>query len=337
MLSGDDMIIYHEYETLTLSDKAVYNKVLEQLLKLTTTLTFLSVDSEKVFFIYSKVLLDHPEFFWLKQSGSVKIVRSRSDEKVYFTPKFQDGMNIINVPVIKREVERAASEIVSRANRLRGEYEKILYVHDYIVDNTMYLSGADCHNIYGCLIKHRAVCDGYAATFQLLLHKLGITCGRVSGTGIDSASGRSDHEWNYCKIDNQYYYVDVTWDDPVSLGQSVSIKTHHYFCLSGRELSLSHRIERGTSFIPTCTSSQYNYFVYYNMYIGTYSYVHVCQNIANQLTLGKQINLKFNSRFETEKAVADLLKNKKIYNIPGMPSRLSYNTSKSGLILTVYI
>lgn len=331
------MIIYHEYETLTLSDKVVYNKVLEQILGLKTSLTFESVGFDKSVSIYKKILLDHPEVFWLKPIGSAKIVRTRTDETVYFMPSFKDGMNISNVPSIKREVERAASAITARANMLRGEYEKILYVHDYIVDNTMYLSGADCHNIYGCLIKHRAVCDGYAATFQLLLHKLGITCGRVSGTGIDSASGRSDHEWNYCKIDNQYYYVDVTWDDPVSLGQSVSIKTHHYFCLSGRELNLSHRIERGTSFIPTCTSSRYNYFVYFNMYIGTYSYTRACQNIASQLTLRKQINLKFDSRFETDKAVADLLKNKRIYNIPGMPSKLSYNTSKSGLILTVYI
>lgn len=331
------MITYHEFERLTAADKAIYQTIMEQLLHLSATLQFTSVGYEKIFSLYNKVLLDHPEIFWLKQAGNSRIVRSRLGETVYFTPAFHEGMNASTVPAMKRQIESSVSAIVNRASRLKGEYAKVLYVHDFLVDNTRYSFGPNCYDVYGCLIQHRAVCAGYAATFQLLLHKLGISCGRISGLKIDSLSSQADHEWNYCRIDNQYYYVDVTWDDPVSLGLKTDVKTHHYFCLSEKELALSHRLEKGEGFIPVCNSTRYNYYVYHNMNVGTYSFAHVYQIIAAQLKSSNEIHLKFDTKLETERAVADLLHNNKIYNIPGIPPKLSYSTSKSGLILTVNI
>ena len=100
-----------------------------------------------------------------------------------------------------------------------SDFEKELFIHDYIIDNGQYdpeaLSNApdaspdpDNENPYGMLINGVGICRGYTSTFQLFMDMLDITC-----ISIDGFSGVEPHAWNMVQLDGVWYCVDVTWDD----------------------------------------------------------------------------------------------------------------------------
>lgn len=62
---------------------------------------------------------------------------------------------------------------------------------------------------YGGLVNRKAVCLGYATTFQLLMDLAGVECITVTGAAFRSTS---DHAWNMVCLDGEWYCVDATWD-----------------------------------------------------------------------------------------------------------------------------
>jgi hypothetical protein len=116
------------------------------------------------------------------------------------------------------------------------DYEKELAIHDWIIEWADYDKEAsdngpfarpdpDNDNPYGLLVNKKAICTGYSSTFQLFMDLLGIECITVNGSSGDSYS---EHSWNMVKIGGQWYCVDVTWNDPIGVGQNDS-RMHEYF------------------------------------------------------------------------------------------------------------
>ena len=91
-------------------------------------------------------------------------------------------------------------------------YQKEVAIHDYLTANTIYgdasVVNESEHTAYGALICHKAVCEGYAKAFQLMCVSCGIECKYVVG------NNGFNHGWNMVLLDNEWYAVDVTWDDP---------------------------------------------------------------------------------------------------------------------------
>ena len=106
------------------------------------------------------------------------------------------------------------------------EREKIKAVHDYLVKTIRYdtalnvnlsitsETASDSYKVYGALVKNVAVCDGYAKSFNMFMDILGIPSDRVVGTSLQNGKSVS-HAWNRVYVDGEYYFIDVTWDDPV--------------------------------------------------------------------------------------------------------------------------
>lgn len=63
------------------------------------------------------------------------------------------------------------------------------------------------------------VCEGYAKAFQVLCAAKNIPCVLVSGTGVTS-KGSGPHMWNSVQVNDTWYGVDVTWNDPMVDGTS---------------------------------------------------------------------------------------------------------------------
>ena len=113
--------------------------------------------------------------------------------------------------------------------------EKELAIHDWMVKTCHYdeqeLSAVgemqpDSDNPHGFLIEHRGICSGYATSFQLLMDMLGIECITLHAE-VDDEEGMAEHAWNMVHLDGDWYFVDVTWDDPVPEGEDGVI--HPYF------------------------------------------------------------------------------------------------------------
>ena len=164
---------------------------------------------------------------------------SKGENANYFTSAFQSkdevDSAIAKVEEIKKEVLQGASG---------NNYDKIKYIHDWIVNNVKYdtTNSNNISNIYGCLVNKSVVCEGYARTFKYLLDELEIPCVLVSGIAKDDDGNSERHAWNYVYINNNWYAIDTTWDDPIIIGSGrvdESIR-YKYFLKGGGTMNKDH-------------------------------------------------------------------------------------------------
>ncbi len=146
------------------------------------------------------------------------------------------------------QVENIKSQICNLSNGT--EYEKLRKSHDWLIENMEYEASSDNRgNVYGALIEKKAVCEGYARVYKYVLDELGMNSVLITGTATNSKGVTEDHMWNYVQIDNVWYAVDITWDDPIVQGGgkiSTEIK-HKYFLIGSKELFKTHEEKRTIS------------------------------------------------------------------------------------------
>lgn len=152
-------------------------------------------------------------------------------------------------------LETRAEPILAAARELDTDYERLKYIHDWLVENTIYSntdqeyeSEADGPIVYG-----QALCEGYSKAFMYLAQSLGYPSVCVVGV-----ANLDDHMWNMVKIRNNWYNVDVTWDDPdnpTDDNDGTDLR-HDYFLICDAEIRLDHRVIR-PNMMPT---SPYGYF-----------------------------------------------------------------------------
>ena len=328
-------MINKNYELLSFTGQECYNTIVKQIEAYQTQWFFSQMRFDYIAKVYNAVLADHPEYFWLSSGchGNTRIQGTQFN--LTFEPRFE--IDIKQVPEMRRRFNSTVDDLIRKTMRqTMVPYEQILFLHDYIVKNTDYVIGApNCYDAYGCLVLHRAVCAGYAAAFQVLLQKLGIECGRVTGRSSSDKTGEVSHEWNYIKLRDEYYYIDVTWDDPVINSSCTEDNlSHDYFCVSFKEMQLSHSFAED-QFIPKKTGTVYNYYQYRGWYLDRYTFPAVRAIAMKQLQHADKFFVKFRTAEETKKAIRDLMEAQKIFSIPGVSQRLSYGVSKSGLIMYV--
>lgn len=142
------------------------------------------------------------------------------------------------------KIEKVRDYIVEHVKD-RSDYDKIRLIHDYLRDTIEYdstISKNNIYDIYGALVLRKCVCEGYAKSFQYLMNELGIDNVIVIGTGTNSAGKTENHAWNYVYLDNNWYAVDVTWDDPVLVGDGIIPEKakYKYFLKGSNTMNQNH-------------------------------------------------------------------------------------------------
>ena len=162
-------------------------------------------------------------------------------------------------------------EILSKTvNNSMTDYQKELAIHDYLVLNCKYdyenyknnTLPDESYTLYGLLIKGTGVCQAYAEAAEVLLNSAGVECHMVTGT-----SKGENHAWNIVKLDNEYYMLDVTWDDPAP--DEAGVVDYSYFNLTDSQLAQDHTWDK--SKWPAANGTKYNYFVYNNLIVNNYN------------------------------------------------------------------
>lgn len=143
-----------------------------------------------------------------------------------------------------KKLEQVKKYIIQ--NRTGNTYDDIKMVHDYLIANIEYdstISKDNIYNICGALINGEAVCEGYARAFKYLMDGLEIPCTLVIGTGRNSEGNTENHAWNYVLLDDNWYAIDATWDDPVVSGVGwVSQATRYkYFLKGANDMNIDHQ------------------------------------------------------------------------------------------------
>lgn len=155
----------------------------------------------------------------------------------------------------KEDIETYEKQIEIVKNQImldlegKNDYQKIKYVHDYLIDTIEYesdLSQNNAYDIYGALILKRCVCEGYAKAFQYIMNEVGIENAIVIGTATNSKNQTENHAWNYVKLNEQWYAVDVTWDDPIITGGGMlTDKAKYEYFLKGSETMNQNHMPSG--------------------------------------------------------------------------------------------
>lgn len=159
---------------------------------------------------------------------------------------------------MKKDLQQRACDIV--ASNIASDmppYMKAYIVHNYIVNNCVYATDYETNNdpyyytAYGALVNGKAVCDGYASAAKILFDLCGIENIKVTGT-----SKGNGHAWNLIKLDNDYYHIDTTWDDPVSY-DGLNYLRYDYYNLTDNEISQDHAWQ--TQNYPDANGALYTY------------------------------------------------------------------------------
>ena len=108
------------------------------------------------------------------------------------------------------------------------------------------LSKRNIYNIYGALINKETVCEGYSRAFKAVMDDLNIPCVIACGSAVNSSDEIENHAWNYVRLDNKWYAVDVTWDDPIIVGSGYVIGKFNYkYYLKGSNDFFKNHTENG--------------------------------------------------------------------------------------------
>lgn len=153
-----------------------------------------------------------------------------------------------NYPSVEQIVNAVTAQCEAECST---EFEKALWLHDWIIDHADYDFSYSYCSAEGVLARGEGTCESYHEAYVKLLNKVGIQTGRMVGNG---------HVWTAVKMDGQWYHIDSTWDDK---GDSYkdTFYEHMYFGLTDDIISLVH--DEHTAAIPgyEATALENNYFI----------------------------------------------------------------------------
>ncbi|MGP1451349.1 MAG: transglutaminase domain-containing protein [Metamycoplasmataceae bacterium] len=133
------------------------------------------------------------------------------------------------------EVDKLVRNVIPKIiSKNFDDIKKIKAVHKWIVENTEYFLGQDnetnkykIRSPYAFVAKTDVVCEGYARMFQKFMTFLNIPSWYITGDVNNSNNQVEGHAWNMVKVNNKYYFVDCTWDDPVKSSNIDKHNIHH--------------------------------------------------------------------------------------------------------------
>lgn len=210
---------------------------------------------EYVFEVYAAFDRDHPEVFWLDGSSMCLygveygystvpgsgVATANYTLTVYFL--LQDEEFDIRAEGYRDPsvISEAIQERDSNIDRILADCptdtsvaDQIRYLNTVLTQTNAYNSAVNAGNLYaasndawecvsaltGSAGVDGPVCEGYARAFKVLCDELNIPCVLVEGTAKTDAADRGEaHMWNYVRLGDAWYAVDVTWNDPYISGR----------------------------------------------------------------------------------------------------------------------
>lgn len=253
---------YYFYNQLTENGKTMYNTIQGNLEKMKSgnyiinfgtafnddLQTEAGKEKLKVDFqaAWDALALDNPEIFFIDVTKLYLTIESSTLGDVTTCTTMigpEDGDNYLvkgittkKIDEYNQKLEKIKNNVIS--NTYGSDYERAKQIHDALVDTLEYdqtLNRLHTRDIYGALVEHDVVCEGYAKAYKYLLDAVGIPCVLVSGTGTNSKGETEEHIWNYVLLGNNWYAVDVTWDDPIMIGGTLTDTIKYKYFLKGSQ------------------------------------------------------------------------------------------------------
>lgn len=282
-------------------DKAIYDDILAMLKNMDTEYTQNSYfDTNGLFDIYNLVKLDHPELFWAPSEASLSGM-TRNGIMISMTLSLEYP-SYCNTPAKRdqciKEINSRSQKMIDKAKNL-SDFKAVLLLYEYIQDEVIYgINTTDRGlSVYGAAVVGTAVCEGYSEWFAYMLNQIGIPVIIVDGNAINSANENEDHEWTMAQLDGDWYFFDVTWDDPK--GRTRKEPYHDYFGLTTSDLSTHHTARS----LPKATATKDNYYYKYDLVIESESELE--EKIKNSFDRFGFVDIRFKSKSMFDKYNSD--------------------------------
>lgn len=200
---------------------------------------------------------DNPDVFYIDVTKMY--INIETIQKIFST-KYNVYINSAKDPTYlldgftsKEQIDQCESQVIAVKNQIlnqiagKNDIEKMKYIHDYLVDTIEYdqtFVEKNIYNIYGALVSKTCVCEGYAKASQYLLNEAGLENIIITGTATNSDGKTENHAWNYVNIDEKWYAIDTTWDDPIIVGGGKLTNTirYRYFLKGSSTMNKNHFI-----------------------------------------------------------------------------------------------
>ncbi len=201
---------------------------------ITVDILGLGVPADDIPELISDVINDHAEFFYV--DGTYICETDPSGFASSIQIKAKDGCTIAESDAFNRKV----SKIVGMVEKDWTDLQKTMFIHDYLVTHCQYDLTYKKYTAEDAIVRGSAVCEGYSLAFRHLMNKVGsqFKCDYVGSNGIN-------HAWNYLTVNGKQYYIDCTWDDPVTGGTDGHFHEyncrHEYFLLSRDSMHKTHK------------------------------------------------------------------------------------------------
>ena len=247
---------YGRAKLAKMSRSTVYLKIYDRLLEMAENFTVDKVSlptnqkitHDEAWLVTAAFYSDYPELFWARPSFWYNKNTMLCSEIQLNYNSHAYNLNT-ELPLF---LETAETILASMPNG--SDYEKELYLHDALIKKVTYTySKLEEQNGYTTLVEGKGVCAGYAFALQYLLMRAGIQSYYVVGYAGEN------HAWNLAKIDGEWYYVDATWDDPLTGSGSDSAYSpfHTYFNLSAEMMAEDHTLSGQPYNVPLedCTAT----------------------------------------------------------------------------------
>ncbi len=188
---------------------------------------------------------DHPEIFWLSNVFGYFAGNKITMVHLYSLFSKQEVISM------QKELDTATEKFLKGIPDGLDEYEREKFIHDKIIEHCAYATGVKntkddiyAFSVYGVLIKHLAVCEGYTKATQYLLRKVGIQSISVNGYSKNEL-----HQWCMVCIDREWYHLDTTWDEKQVLNNEDRKKEsdnilYFYFNATDSYIEADHRIAK---------------------------------------------------------------------------------------------
>lgn len=185
--------------------------------------------------------MDFPEYYWICQDVSIetRMVKDKIGLRNHYYNACVATCHDLKQEDLAETNKKISEWADSVIPTLKGknDLDTIRNVYYFVIDNSMYdASLVDYNDLRSIIFYGRGVCASYSELFQYLCNKLGFECYSVFGkssfydnfeknktVNTESFAEMEDikgieqdvqlHEWNIIKINNSWYWIDVTWAD----------------------------------------------------------------------------------------------------------------------------
>lgn len=248
---SDDFFFYRN--SLSRNERALYDQIYANARSGNATFDVnLPVHVDRVGPIYHMVRIENPELFWMHNAFNYRY--DGNGNVTSLTIKYYDCLN--NIDAFRQNFDNCADSILETVMYFERDIDKVKYIHDLLTNINAYEWADMNQSAYSALCNGKTVCAGYAFAFQHLMQRLGIRSAVVWG----QAGG--NHYWNLVELDNEFYCMDITWDDPI--GNLPYNYRYNYFNITDQQISASHsRDPILCGPLPAAQGTTYSYNNYY--------------------------------------------------------------------------